>query len=55
MDLLHLHWSRLPLADRRADGSAGRFCSMLSLSQADRLVLGSDLNRSGSGFEDGGV
>ena len=45
MDLLHLHWSRLPLADRRADGSAGRFCSMLSLSQADRLVLGSDLNR----------
>src|SRR5215469_16144568 len=41
MDLRHLHWSRLPFADRRADGSAGRLCSMLSLSQADRLVLGS--------------
>src|SRR5262249_23565750 len=29
-----------------ADGSDGRSCSMLSLSQADRPVLGSDLNRS---------
>src|SRR5262249_15536601 len=47
---LHLHWSRLPFADRRADGSAGRFCSMLSLSQPDRVVLGSDLNRSESSW-----
>jgi hypothetical protein len=30
------------------DGSDGRSCSMLSLSQADRLVLGADLNRSES-------
>jgi len=50
MDLLHLHWSRLPFADRRADCSAGRVCSMLSLSQAGRLVLGSDLNRSESSW-----
>src|SRR5215813_11498879 len=32
-----------------ADGSDGRSCSMLSLSQADRPVLGADLNRSESG------
>jgi hypothetical protein len=35
----------------RADGSAGRSCSMLSLSQAGRLVLGSDLNRSESSWD----
>src|SRR5262245_4825642 len=32
-----------------ADGCDGRACSMLTLSQADRPVLGSDLNRSESG------
>jgi hypothetical protein len=36
------------LFKRRADGSDGRSCSMLGLSQIDRLVLGSDLNRSES-------
>jgi len=43
--------SAAPPTYHRADGSAGRFCSMLSLSQADWPVLGADLNRSESSWD----